>query len=229
MRPFRCLPFLLGGFLALPGCQGDGSPADDDATADDDDATADDDDATADDDTTSDDDISSDDDATSDDDTSDDDTADDDTTPKSAELDLYLNEFMATNASTVADETGAFPDWVEVWNGSSVTADLTGVFLTDDLTLPTRWEFPEGTLIPGHGYLLVWADGDADAGGLHTSFKLAADGEELGLFGPKEEGNETLDALTYEAQATDISMARMPDGSNSWEADSSPTPGEANE
>ena len=55
---------------------------------------------------------------------------------------LVINEFMADNKSTIEDpaEPGEFPDWIELYNGTSETIILSGMFLTDDLNDPTKWQ-----------------------------------------------------------------------------------------
>jgi hypothetical protein len=142
--------------------------------------------------------------------------------------DVFINEFVASNATGAQDEAGAFADWIELWNGGEDDADLTGHYLSDSLLNPTKWPFPEGTIIGAGAYMVIWADGDAD-GPLHASFSLAAAGEEIGLFGPLGEGAPQIDAVRYEAQQTDVSMARLPDGADEWVADDSPTPLDTNE
>jgi hypothetical protein len=55
---------------------------------------------------------------------------------------LVINEFMADNQTTIEDpaESGEYPDWIELYNGSGDTVILNGLFLTDDLNDPTKWE-----------------------------------------------------------------------------------------
>jgi len=55
---------------------------------------------------------------------------------------LVINEFMADNKTTIEDpaESGEFPDWIELFNGTSDTVILSGMFLTDDLNDPTKWQ-----------------------------------------------------------------------------------------
>ncbi len=62
---------------------------------------------------------------------------------------------------------------------------------------------------PG-GYLLVWADSDAEQGSLHADFKLGSGGEDIGLIA--EDGLTIIDSLTYTSQSTDVSYGRLPDG-----------------
>lgn len=141
---------------------------------------------------------------------------------------LAINEFMASNESAVLDEAGNSSDWVEVHNLGGDEVDLSGFHLSDDLDEPTKWAFPEGTVLAPGGFLLVWADDGSGDGPLHAPYKLDADGEEIGLFGRAEDGATAIDTLVFEPQGTDVSMARMPDGSGTWAADTSPTPGASN-
>ena len=57
---------------------------------------------------------------------------------------LVINEFMADNETTVEDpdESGEYPDWIELYNGSEEPIALNGLFLTDDLDEPTKWQIP---------------------------------------------------------------------------------------
>lgn len=98
-----------------------------------------------------------------------------------------LSEFMASNSSTLADGKGAFPDWIEIHNPDPVNAVMDGWGLRDG---QETWLFPAGTTIPGGGYLVVFASGQAaddyrDAAAyVHTTFRLDASGESLALLRP---------------------------------------------
>lgn len=138
---------------------------------------------------------------------------------------LVINEFMASNATTITDETGAYPDWIELYNTGSADVSLDGFTITDDLTKPDKFAFPDGLTVPAGGYLLLFADGDTDQGDEHVGFSLKASGEAIGLYDAE---GRPIDRLTYEQQATDWSAARIPDGSDNWEVTDHPTPGESN-
>jgi hypothetical protein len=91
---------------------------------------------------------------------------------------VRINEFMALNGSTLADEDGEYPDWIEIYNAGTEAVPLLGWSLSDDPDLPRRWVFPDVTLGSG-GYLVVFASGKnrTTAGSqLHTSFNWAATG-----------------------------------------------------
>ena len=144
----------------------------------------------------------------------------------SANVTVVINEFMASNNSTVADPQGEYDDWIELYNFGSSTVDLSGMYLTDNLNIPDKWQFPDGTTIRSGFYLLIWADGDIDDSGLHADFKLDADGEEIGLF--DTDANTPIDQIEYDKQTTDISYGRYPDASETWGFMASPTPAARN-
>ncbi|MGK0188861.1 MAG: hypothetical protein ACI9R3_004675, partial [Verrucomicrobiales bacterium] len=55
---------------------------------------------------------------------------------------IELSEFLARNDGQLLDGDGKDSDWVELHNPNAVAFDLTGFYLTDDLSNPTRWIFP---------------------------------------------------------------------------------------
>jgi hypothetical protein len=143
---------------------------------------------------------------------------------------LVINELMASNSSAIQDSQGQYDDWIEIYNFGNTAINVGGMYLTDDLSIPTKWRFPtnipSATIIPAHGYLLLWADEDTADSGLHASFKLSADGEEVCLF--SIDGNSLIDSIAFDKQTADISYGRYPDGSNIWQYMASPTPGTKN-
>lgn len=156
---------------------------------------------------------------------------DDDTTP-SATVEIYVNEVMAQNRTGLQDETGAFPDWIELYNAGPDDVDLEGYWLTDDVANIFKWRFPpDDAVIAAGGYLIVFCDQDTADGPLHASFELGGlDGEDVALFGVNVDDNPLVDAIEDMALAQpDTSIARMPDGGPTIESDGTPTPGAPNE
>jgi hypothetical protein len=99
---------------------------------------------------------------------------------------VVISEFMARNASTLADEDGDFPDWIELHNAGVTPVNLEGWFLTDTTNNLAKWRLP-ATNIAANGYLVVFASGKnrTNAGApLHANFQLNGDGEYLGLVRP---------------------------------------------
>lgn len=122
---------------------------------------------------------------------------------------VVINEVMASNTNTIADEAGQFEDWIELFNLSNQDVDLTKYALSDNPANLRKWEFPAGTILPANGYLVVWADEDADQGPLHASFKLSASGETLSLV---DSFGNFLDNITFDQQSPDMGYARIPNG-----------------
>lgn len=119
---------------------------------------------------------------------------------------LCINELMVQSDGGWSDETGAFPDWIELYNGSSAPLSLEGFVLTDTPDAPGEPLDPS-LVIPAKGYLVLAADGLPELGPTHLPFSLSADGESLGLF-QADGGGEILNFGTVEA---DFSWAREPD------------------
>ena len=150
--------------------------------------------------------------------------------PAAAPLNVFINEWLADNAVTLVDPADSqFEDWFELFNPGDQSVDLSGYYLTDTLTNTTKWLIPSGTLIPAHGYLLVWADGEpgqnVPGGDLHADFSLSKGGEAIGLYGA---GGVLVDAVTFGAQTTGVTEGRFPDGSASISALSQPSARSAN-
>lgn len=126
--------------------------------------------------------------------------------------DVVINEILADNDSYFPDEQGEFEDMLELYNAGSVAVDLSGLFLTDDLSDPQQWAIPAGTVLAPGATLAFWADGETGEGPLHTSFSLSRSGEEVGLFHDVAAGNFALDTLVFGPQATDVALGSLPDG-----------------
>ena len=126
---------------------------------------------------------------------------------------LVINEFLASNDTTVADQDGEFDDWVELHNLTDTEISLDNFFLSDDSEELGKWTFPAGTLIPEGGYLIIWADNDEEQEGLHASFRLSAGGESLIL---SDQDTLVVDSLSFPEQFTDTAYARLPNGTGDF-------------
>jgi hypothetical protein len=131
-------------------------------------------------------------------------------------LAVFINEWMAQNSGSLlnTNNNNESDDWFEIHNPNNAPADLSGFFLTDNLSNPDQFQVPPGTIIPPHGFLLVWADGRPSLNtntdpALHVGFKLEQNGESIGLFGSD---GVLVDAVTFGPQYSDISEGRYPDG-----------------
>jgi len=141
---------------------------------------------------------------------------------------LVVNELMASNDATLADEAGDFDDWIELYNGSGAPVSLDGLYITDDFSEPNKVALPD-TVMATDSYLLIWADDDTEQGPLHVPFKLSAGGEDVALFTDDGAGGFTLiDGISFGAQTTDVSFGRSSSDPPSFVGFASPTPGTAN-
>ncbi|MEL7610834.1 MAG: lamin tail domain-containing protein [Bacillota bacterium] len=141
---------------------------------------------------------------------------------------VVINEFMASNGSTILDKNGMYSDWIELYNTTAEEVDLSGYGLSDDLTRPTRWQFPEGTTLPANGYIVVFLSGEdtTEAGGeLHAPFSLRSYKEDVVL---TSAGGVIVDSYSSSMQEADVSMARVPDGTGAFTPSAQPTPGYPN-
>ena len=141
---------------------------------------------------------------------------------------VVINELMADNDTIFADPQGDYDDWVELHNRTDTAILLTGMYLTDKVEEPRKWEFPQNTEIPANGYLIVWLDDDEDASeGLHANFKLSKSGEAAILVDTDAHGNEVLDSVAFGEQETDTAYGRLPDGTGDFQVVQA-TPGASN-
>lgn len=147
---------------------------------------------------------------------------------------VYINEYFKKN------------DWVELYNTTDTDLDAAGLYISDKLDNPTKYQIPASptvnTVVPAHGHLVIWADKLESATQLHVPFKLSnEDGETLCIMASEEfvqnnasyfEAHPALknfaDGITYVAHNGEQSVGRYPDGSNDIWRFSRPTIGKAN-
>ncbi|MDP3150790.1 MAG: lamin tail domain-containing protein [Ignavibacteria bacterium] len=154
---------------------------------------------------------------------------------------VFINEVLASNLSTNPDmvDFGDFSDWIELYNDENIDVNIGGFYLSDDFTIPTKWQFPANTIIPAKSFYLVWADDYNNIPGntylrnwwpnnisfttkwCHTNFKLNKGGDKLGLFNAN---GSVIDSLTFPNQSIDISFGRQPDAGNTLNFFGEPTP-----
>ncbi len=134
---------------------------------------------------------------------------------------VRINEVMTANKSACYDETGACPDWIELYNASSSPVDITGWVLTDKTSRSIRFTFPEHVMQSGE-YVIVFASGllKNDAGGTwHAPFKLSSAGDTLLLF---DESGTIVQSMNIPALDEDCVYALGENGT--WSATREYTP-----
>lgn len=145
---------------------------------------------------------------------------------------IFINEWLASNNSDTTDASGKYEDWVELYNANDIAVNVGGLYISDNLNNPTRWQIPstnpEATRIEPKGYLLLWADSDTAEGPTHLDFKISAGGEIIGLYQMRAGTPNPIDIVSFGEQITDISQGRFPDGSATIRSFVNPTPARAN-
>lgn len=143
------------------------------------------------------------------------------------DMGLYINEFMASNATTICDSFGSYSDWIELYNSTDTDMDISGFGISDNLSQPMKYRFPDGTTIAARGYLVVFCSGNEGMqnGELHAPFGLRSYGEDVVI---ANRAGRIIDSYSFKNQETDVSMARIPDGAGEFQSNSQPSPGYPN-
>lgn len=143
------------------------------------------------------------------------------------DIGLYINEFMASNATTICDSFGSYSDWIELYNSTDTDMDISGFGISDNLSQPMKYRFPDGTKIAAKGYLVVFCSGNEGMqnGELHAPFGLRSYGEDVVI---ANRAGRIIDSYSFKNQETDVSMARIPDGAGEFQSNSQPSPGYPN-
>ena len=126
---------------------------------------------------------------------------------------LIINEFLASNQQGMMDEDRQRVDWIELANTGAEPLSTQGWSLSDDPEKPMKWILPARMLEPGE-LLVIFASGKdrrSDEGPWHTNFKLAAQGEYLGLYAPDETKAASAFVPQYPPQYADISFGLVRD------------------
>ena len=140
-------------------------------------------------------------------------------------LPVVINEVSASNSVYVNDYHKK-ADWVELYNTTSEDIDLDGYYLSDDMQQPRKWRLSASnedvsTVIPAHGYRIVWCDKQIGLNQLHANFKLAnEDGAAVVLTAPDASWADTLVYCAHDGGET---VGRYPDASDSLYRMSRPT------
>lgn len=143
------------------------------------------------------------------------------------DMGLYINEFMASNATTICDSFGSYSDWIELYNSTDTDMDISGFGISDNLSQPMKYRFPDGITIAAKGYLVVFCSGNEGMqnGELHAPFGLRSYGEDVVI---ANRAGRIIDSYSFKNQETDVSMARIPDGAGEFQSNSQPSPGYPN-
>lgn len=125
--------------------------------------------------------------------------------------DIVINEILANTPDNTIE------DYVELYNHSNFTNDLSGCILTDNPDT-NKFVIPQETFIQPRGYLVFSQS--------QLGFGLKGDGDTIYLKAP--DGERIIDAIRFEAQLGNISYGRYPDGASELYLLKELTPGASN-
>ncbi|MCK5080068.1 MAG: lamin tail domain-containing protein, partial [Bacteroidales bacterium] len=78
-------------------------------------------------------------------------------------IELYINEFMASNDSSFPGPQGDYPDWIEIYNPGTEAVMLGGYFMSDDLVDPAAMyqisdAYPDSVTVEAGGFIVFYAN-----------------------------------------------------------------------
>jgi regulation of enolase protein 1 (concanavalin A-like superfamily) len=123
---------------------------------------------------------------------------------------VVINEFLAHTDPPDYD-------YIELYNHSTNSVDISGCILTDDPNT-NKFVIPPSTFIPARGFVFYSET--------NMNFRLDATGETIYFFKPDR--SRVLDAVHFGAQQNGIATGRSPDGANDFYRLKAKTPGTAN-
>lgn len=136
----------------------------------------------------------------------------------SASNSIYINDYFKKN------------DWIELYNTTSKDINIAGMYLSDDSNNKKKYKIiptqnAASTMIPAHGYKLIWCDKMEQKSMLHATFKLAGEGGHILLTSADETWTDTI---AYPAHDGNTTVGRYPDGCNEVYVLNVPTIGKNN-
>jgi hypothetical protein len=118
-------------------------------------------------------------------------------------------------------------EFFELFNTGTQPVELSGLYLSDDLSLAGRMQFqiPPLSFIGPRGFAVFKADGQSSAGADHVNFKLDLDAESLRLY---QTNLTAIDTMVTGLQPIGAAEGALPDGTGTVVALPCPTPGSSN-
>lgn len=136
---------------------------------------------------------------------------------------LIINEVMTSNNSYLAQNGGNYYDWIELYNNSDKTINLSDYSITTDVDNTSMYKLEDKELKPGEYYILM-ASGDiknSNSKYKHANFKISPT-ESLYLY----KDDEVVDSTFVSSLPVGYSFGRNKE--NGYYYYKTPTPGKAN-
>ncbi len=143
---------------------------------------------------------------------------------------ISINEYSVSNLEGFIDSYDKAEDWVELYNSSTSVVDISGWYLSDKVSKPTKWSFPSGTVIEANGYIIIYCSGrDSNANEeFHTNFKLKQTKGNDHIVLSNING-DVIESIPLQLTLLEHSRAKDKDGEGEFLVCKSPTFGKSND
>jgi len=145
---------------------------------------------------------------------------------------LWINEIQADNRTGITNRAGQRAPWLELFNPTTNTVSLDGLYLANDYTNLTAWVLPAGAVMRPGEFKVLFADGHTNlstSNELHTSFVLTGGSGRVALSRLYQGLPQILDYIDYTNLPPDYSYGSVPDGQSFFrQALAIATPGATN-
>jgi gliding motility-associated-like protein len=141
---------------------------------------------------------------------------------------VLINEYSCSNVSGFTDAYGEYEDWIELYNPTGATVDLTGWYLSDKANNLTKWLVPSGA-INSNGYKMVFCSKRNVVNGnqYHPNFNLSqTEGDWIIL--SNNLGNVVDSFKIVHMTKSNHSVGRSTNGAADFKLFTTPTPNAAN-
>lgn len=128
---------------------------------------------------------------------------------------LWINEIQPDNLTGITNSSGLPAGWLELYNPSTNSVSLSGLYLANNYTNLAQWAFPNGSRIAPGQFLVIFTDGQVNlstSNELHTSFTLSRVSGSIALTAFYSGRAAVLDYVNYTNLAPNYSYGSLPDG-----------------
>jgi gliding motility-associated-like protein len=142
---------------------------------------------------------------------------------------VVINEFSTSNNGYDDGSGDTNSDWIELFNNAATPTNIGTYYLSDNISNPTKWQIPAGTIIPANGFLVVFATGRNITTGtpLHTNFKINQSSQEEVVFADPSGVVIDMYQITF-STLNGHSRGRSTNGALTWSVFSTSTPDASN-
>ena len=128
---------------------------------------------------------------------------------------LWINEVQADNLTGITNRAGQHAPWLELFNPTTNTVPLNGLYLANNYSNLTAWAFPADAVMNPGEFKVIFADGQVGLSTpteLHASFALTSGSGSVALSRLYQGLPQVLDYIDYADLVPNCSFGSAPDG-----------------